>query len=123
MAEQLICNQQVAGSSPFTSSIFGGIPEWPKGADCKSVVSDFGGSNPPSSTKNPECESIRDFYFSVNSSLFSGGFFLFPLFRLICFGKVKQEVISVEAYNFFFLSSFAYALSFRLRQQNRRTHF
>ena len=29
----------------------GGIPEWPKGADCKSVVSDFGGSNPPSPTK------------------------------------------------------------------------
>ena len=29
----------------------GGIPEWPKGADCKSVVDDFGGSNPPSPTK------------------------------------------------------------------------
>ena len=29
---------------------YGGIPEWPKGADCKSVVSDFGGSNPPSPT-------------------------------------------------------------------------
>ena len=33
----------------------GGIPEWPKGADCKSVVSDFGGSNPPPSTR-----SLRD---------------------------------------------------------------
>ena len=33
---------------------YGGIPEWPKGADCKSVVSDFGGSNPPSPTKNSE---------------------------------------------------------------------
>ena len=31
--------------------IFGWVPEWPKGADCKSVVSDFGGSNPPPSTK------------------------------------------------------------------------
>ncbi len=52
LAEQLICNQQVAGSSPITSSIlFGGVPEWPKGADCKSVVSDFGGSNPPPSTR------------------------------------------------------------------------
>ena len=58
MAEQLICNQQVGGSTPFTSSIlciiyfiYGGIPEWPKGADCKSVVSDFGGPNPPSPTK------------------------------------------------------------------------
>ena len=67
--EQLICNQQVGGSSPSTSSnkglrrvsiidnqvsrpnIFGRIPEWPKGADCKSVASCFGGSNPPSPTK------------------------------------------------------------------------
>ena len=30
---------------------FGWVPEWPKGADCKSVVDDFGGSNPPPSTK------------------------------------------------------------------------
>ena len=59
LVEQLICNQQVGGSSPSTgsttygkqSSEYGGIPEWPKGADCKSVVSDFGGSNPPSPTK------------------------------------------------------------------------
>ena len=29
---------------------YGEVPEWPKGADCKSVVSDFGGSNPPLST-------------------------------------------------------------------------
>jgi hypothetical protein len=34
-AEQLICNQQVAGSSPITS--YGEVPERPKGADCKSV--------------------------------------------------------------------------------------
>ena len=53
MAEQLICNQQVDGSTPFASSIlatYGRFPERPKGADCKSVVTDFGGSNPPSST-------------------------------------------------------------------------
>ena len=50
MAEQLICNQQVDGSTPFTSSKYGGFPEWPKGADCKSVVTDFGGPNPPSPT-------------------------------------------------------------------------
>ncbi len=38
MVEQLTCNQQVVGSSPITSSNYGGIPERPKGADCKSVV-------------------------------------------------------------------------------------
>ena len=30
--------------------VFGRVPEWPKGADCKSVALRFGGSNPPSST-------------------------------------------------------------------------
>ena len=56
LVEQLICNQQVGGSSPSTSSTklkisYGRVPEWPKGADCKSVASSFGGSNPPSPTK------------------------------------------------------------------------
>ena len=40
---------------------YGGIPEWPKGADCKSVVSDFGGSNPPSPTKN-ELMKVSSFF-------------------------------------------------------------
>ena len=60
--EQLICNQQVGGSNPSTSSIFlieyGRIPEWPKGADCKSVVSDFGGPNPPAPTKIPNAKAF-----------------------------------------------------------------
>ena len=30
---------------------YGGFPERPKGADCKSVVTDFGGPNPPSPTR------------------------------------------------------------------------
>ena len=63
MAEQLICNQQVVGSTPITSSneftqrelSYGRFPEWPKGADCKSVVADFGGPNPPSPTKIKAC--------------------------------------------------------------------
>jgi hypothetical protein len=29
------------------SQNFGEVPEWPKGTDCKSVGSAFGGSNPP----------------------------------------------------------------------------
>jgi hypothetical protein len=31
-------------------TFYGEIPEWPKGADCKSVVSDFEGSNPSLAT-------------------------------------------------------------------------
>ena len=47
LAEQLICNQQVIGSSPIIGLyLFGRIPEWPKGADCKSVSNAFDGSNP-----------------------------------------------------------------------------
>ena len=34
--------------------IFGGVPEWSKGADCKSAGSTFGGSNPPPSTNDRE---------------------------------------------------------------------
>ena len=56
MAEQLICNQQVVGSTPTTSSKRGKIPEWPKGADCKSVGTAFGGSNPPLPTKKESIE-------------------------------------------------------------------
>ena len=46
LVEQLICNQQVVGSSPIASSICGWIPEWLKGADCKSAGFAFIGSNP-----------------------------------------------------------------------------
>src|SRR5208283_597868 len=70
MAEHLFCKQVVRGSSPLASSIrcspgasdsrgrtkeysFGGLPEWPKGADCKSAGYAFDGSNPsPSTAKN-----------------------------------------------------------------------
>ena len=45
LAEQLICNQQVNGSSPFIG-FNGQIPEWPKGTDCKSAGDAFEGSNP-----------------------------------------------------------------------------
>ena len=58
--EQLICNQQVAGSSPIASSVeqcartthglLGRVPERSKGTDCKSVATGFEGSNPSPST-------------------------------------------------------------------------
>ena len=60
MAERLICNQQVAGSTPIASSRqgysceSGGVPEWPKGTGCKPVGVAYGGSNPPLSTIFPE---------------------------------------------------------------------
>ena len=66
MAEHLICNQAVDGSTPFTSSIFGGFPERPKGADCKSVVTDFGGPNPPSPTRKKP--SLTTWFFSTKCS-------------------------------------------------------
>ena len=53
MVEQLICNQQVAGSIPIASSeqrASGRVPEWSKGTDCKSVATGFEGSNPSPST-------------------------------------------------------------------------
>ena len=75
MAEHLFCKQVVRGSSPLASSLagrcfrkapsravtkkrrvfakcFGGLPEWPKGADCKSAGYAFDGSNPSPSTKH-----------------------------------------------------------------------
>ena len=51
LVEQLICNQQVRGSSPFTSS---NMEEFPSGQREQTVnlsLFSFGGSNPPSSTK------------------------------------------------------------------------
>ncbi len=39
---------RIGVSAPF----FGGVPEWSKGTDCKSVGNAFGGSNPPPTTTN-----------------------------------------------------------------------
>ena len=66
MAEQLICNQQVDGSTPFTSSsVYGGIPERPKGADCKSVVTDFAGPNPASPTIKKKTDPNGSVFFFI----------------------------------------------------------
>ena len=51
LVEHLTCNEMVAGSIPAGGSFYGKVPEWPKGTDCKSVGSAFGGSNPPLPTK------------------------------------------------------------------------
>ena len=79
LAEQLICNQQVIGSSPIIGfvliisalyrtisyAIYGWIPEWPKGTDCKSAANCFGGSNPPPSI----CLMAIQYYIAGWSSL------------------------------------------------------
>ena len=43
--------------------LYGGIPKWPKGADCKSVVTDFDGSNPSPST-NKKTSRSREVFLS-----------------------------------------------------------
>ena len=75
------------------SFILGWVPEWPKGADCKSVVTDFGGSNPPPSTNMREwrnwqtrtvqvrvkaisCRFKSCFPHQANNLRFSGGYLL-----------------------------------------------
>ena len=44
-----------------TTEQVGGIPEWPKGTDCKSAAYRFGGSNPPSPTKKSSTN-VDDFF-------------------------------------------------------------
>ena len=56
----MICNLGVVGSNPTRGSVlFGRIPEWPNGADCKSAVYDFGGSNPSAPTGNLEYKNAK----------------------------------------------------------------
>ena len=68
-----VCNQQVGGSNPSTSSNaieYGGIPEWPNGTDCKSAGNAFGGSNPPSPTNKRDIHADVSFIWRENR----GGF-------------------------------------------------
>ena len=43
--------QTYATIYPCQSNLYGWIPEWPKGTDCKSAANCFGGSNPPPSIR------------------------------------------------------------------------
>ena len=88
MAEHLICNQAVDGSTPFTSSILGGFPERPKGADCKSVVTDFGGPNPPSPTNKK-----RTFVYQDKGAFFELG--VPQAEREVCFASEAHFVREV----------------------------
>src|SRR5438477_13010359 len=44
---------RAAGLRVELENVFGGLPEWPKGADCKSAGYAFDGSNPSPSTGAP----------------------------------------------------------------------
>ncbi len=51
LVEQLICNQQVGGSSPSTSFYnMGEFPSGQRGQTVNLLFFNFGGSNPPSPT-------------------------------------------------------------------------
>ena len=56
LGEHLPYKQRVIGSSPIGPIQYGWIPEWPKGADCKSVGNAFEGSNPSPSTEEQKRE-------------------------------------------------------------------
>ena len=49
-AENELCVDFAASKRENARLSLGGVPEWPKGSDCKSDGSAFGGSNPPPST-------------------------------------------------------------------------
>jgi hypothetical protein len=47
----------------FVFMYYAGIPEWPKGADCKSAAERFGGSNPSPGTMNTLVERMASRFF------------------------------------------------------------
>ena len=103
MAEQLICNQQVDGSTPFTSSIYGSVPERPKGADCKSVVYDFSGPNPLAPTKN-SLALAGEFFSEINRSRGK-----IPLLCMKC-ASGKRNHFGDGRVSFFFLRGIRFSL-------------
>ena len=111
MAEQLICNQQVDGSTPFTSSIFyGGIPERPKGADCKSVVTDFAGPNPASPTIEKDQPLWLVFFYAWGSHWIRGrhlqgkcaGSHLSESHRQACLSGAKRKIFAKRIPSFLY---------------------
>ena len=48
----LFIDRRTAVRAQCSACVLGGVPEWSKGTDCKSVGSAFGGSNPPPSTNS-----------------------------------------------------------------------
>ena len=65
----------------------GGLPEWPKGADCKSAAECFGGSNPSSATSRSVGTSFTGV--PTFSFLHASGHCL--RFRVPCFAVTRQN--------------------------------
>ena len=63
LGEHLPYKQRVIGSSPIGPIQYGWIPEWPKGADCKSVGNAFEGSNP-----SPSIERKKQVFLAQNQN-------------------------------------------------------
>ena len=62
----------------------GRIPEWPKGADCKSVIDDFEGSNPSPPIKKERYKKDGVFQWTHR---------LFYILRLFCLKRCHGKVI------------------------------
>ena len=124
MAEQLICNQQVDGSTPFTSSsLYGGIPERPKGADCKSVVTDFAGPNPasPTITRNRPLRSV--FCYGRRSSRFAPGTCFASALVRIPQPKVEELALQTQVASIFIFDEYPASKVSFLRNRPLRSVF
>ena len=89
------------------SHIYGRVPEWPKGTDCKSAAFSFGGSNPPSPTIPRVLIGFEMFYkhsrFFIAFNQYADNFysppsiliifllFLFAVFRMSCVTSIFRE--------------------------------
>ena len=57
-----MCYNSIRWCKSTDAKEYGSVPERPKGADCKSVVTDFAGPNPASPTKR-ETDLMVGFFF------------------------------------------------------------
>ena len=95
------CNKRVSRfynmSLRLRNSVYGGVPEWPKGTDCKSAASSFGGSNPPSSTRKKDfafCKVLFSVKFALRRvKLLRSEIIIFDYCE-IAFGSLRANFIS-----------------------------
>ncbi len=76
------------------ASEFGRVPEWPKGADCKSASSAFGGSNPPPSTTKKAHLCWCAFFWRATCR-YSTSLSKCVLFYVVIFSPVNTSLLSI----------------------------